>query len=34
METTDLGLGYDPPLAGWLDLARPGSIAIEELVGP
>jgi hypothetical protein len=34
METTDLGLGHDPPLARWLNLARPGSVAFEGLVGP
>jgi hypothetical protein len=34
VETTDLGLGHDPPLARWLDLPRPGSVATEGLVGP
>jgi hypothetical protein len=34
VETTDPGLGHDPPLARWLDLARPGSVAVEGLVGP
>jgi hypothetical protein len=34
VETTDLGLGHDPSLARWLDLARAGSVAIEGLVGP
>jgi hypothetical protein len=34
VETTDLGLGHDPPLARWLNLAGPGSVAIEGLVGP
>jgi hypothetical protein len=34
MEATHLGLGHDPPLARWLNLARPGSVAIEGLVGP
>jgi hypothetical protein len=34
LETTDLGLGHDLPLARRLDLTRPGSIAIKALVGP
>jgi hypothetical protein len=34
VETTDSGLGHDPPLDRWLYLARPGSVAIERLVGP
>ena len=34
VETTDLGLGHDPPLTRWLYLARPGSVAVEGLVGP
>ena len=34
VETTDLGLGHDPPLARQFNLARPGSIASEGLVGP
>jgi hypothetical protein len=34
VETTDLGLGHDPPLARWLNLARPGSVAFEGLVEP
>ena len=34
VKTTDSGLGHDPALARWLDLPRPGSVAIERLVGP
>ncbi len=34
VETTDLGLGDDSPLARRLNLARPGSVAVEGLVGP
>ena len=34
VEATDLGLGHDPPLARWLNLARPGRVAVEGLVGP
>ena len=34
VEATDLGLGHDPSLARWLYLARPGSVAVERLVGP
>jgi hypothetical protein len=34
VETTDSGLGHDSPLARWLYLARPGSVAVEGLVGP
>ncbi len=34
VETTDLGLGHDPPLARRFNLARPGSVAFEGLVGP
>jgi hypothetical protein len=33
VEATDLRLGHDPPAAGGLDRARPGSIAVERLVG-
>ena len=34
VETTDLGLGHDPPLARCLYLARPRCIVIKGLVGP
>ncbi len=34
VEATDLGLGHDPPLARWLYLARPGSVAVQGPVGP
>ena len=34
VEATDLGLSHDFPPAGWLYLARPGSVAIEGLMGP
>ena len=34
VETTNSGLGHDPPLARWLNLAWPGSVAVEGLVGP
>jgi hypothetical protein len=33
VETTDLGLGPDPPLARCLYLARPRCIVIKGLVG-
>ncbi|MGB6000152.1 MAG: hypothetical protein WBI00_06685, partial [Thermoanaerobaculia bacterium] len=31
---TDVGLGDDSPLAWWLYLPRPGSVAVEGLVRP
>ena len=34
METTDLGLGDDSPLARRLNRARPGGVAVEGLVRP
>ena len=34
VEATDLGLDHDRPLARRFDLARPGSVAVEGLVGP
>jgi len=34
VETANLGLGDDLPLARWLNLARPGCVAFEGLVGP
>ena len=34
VEATDLGIDHDPPLARWLDLARPRSVAVEGLMGP
>jgi hypothetical protein len=33
VETTDLGLGHDPPLARRFNLVRPASVAFEGLVG-
>jgi hypothetical protein len=34
VEATDLRLFHDPPLARWLHLARPRSVAVEGLVRP
>ena len=34
VKTANLGLSHDPALTRWLDLARPGSVAIQGLVGP
>jgi hypothetical protein len=34
VEATDLKLGHDLPLARWLDFTRPGSVAVQGLVGP
>jgi hypothetical protein len=34
VETANLGLGHDPPLARWLHLTWPGGVAFERLVGP
>ena len=34
VETANLGLGHNPPLARWFYLPRPGRVAFEGLVGP
>jgi hypothetical protein len=34
VETANLGLGHDPPLARWFYLPRTGCVAFEGLVGP